>query len=405
MRGSRYLQDDNTQDDFKKIEKIKRTKRSIRTQKQGDDWLIGLFDVQSLPALLGERYRLGRIIEVQKRGVFLAEEDEHGFPRTNEPWFCSIAKRHFQRAHKERHFVVVGDRVLFEPDASLSFDESGEPLDTDLPRGVIQHGFERTNKIARKDPMNPDWDHVMIANIDVIVIVASILKPMVRWGLIDRLLVQAEKEGIDAIIVLNKHDLLLTGDPGTVKPEFLEAYTQRVATYRQIGYPVFEISALRTKEYRPALRALRDALRGKVAGFSGHSGVGKSSLINLFRPEFEQIVDENPDIFYKGRHTTTYNSLLKLGISAYAIDTPGVRSFSLESMDVQQLSHCFREFRPYTCQFRHCAHDKELSCGVKQAVADGHISPYRYRSYLGILHDLMGLEGRPVDGARGGGYT
>lgn len=393
-RGKHYLNEDVKQDSFRKIEKIKKEKRSVRGRVE-DDWLLEKVSDEELKAFFAKGMRLGRVIEVQKRNIFIAEEDKDGLPQTENLWFCSIAKRHFQRAHRERNFVVVGDRILFEPDVHLELDGEGTPLNTDLPLGVIQHAFPRTSKIARKDPMHPEWEHIMLANIDLIVIVASVLNPEVRWGLIDRFLVQAELENIPAVIILNKHDLL--SNESLASQEFIQKYNKRVSIYREIGYEVIELSALKRKKYAEQIKHIRKIFKGKLVGFAGHSGVGKSSIVNLMKPEFEQIVDENPDIFYKGRHTTTYNSLLQLDIGAYAIDTPGIRSFQIDPVDAITLSSCFPEFRNLKCKYRECAHDLETGCAVKQALSEGKISQERYRSYLGILKGISFREGEIQD--------
>ena len=397
-RIKNFADQDERRNNFKKIEKIKKEKRSVRGRII-DDWIIDSpnsdLSKSEMKLMLEDLYkkgmRRGRVIEVQKRNVFIAEEDEKGMPETENLWLCSVAKRHFQRAHKERNFVVVGDRILFEPNAELQFDTDGQPLDTELPRGVVQHSFLRTSKISRKDPMHPEWEHVMLANIDLIAIVASVLHPEVRWGLIDRFLVQAEIEKIPVVIILNKVDLL--ENEKLANKEFIETYKRRVEIYRNIGYEVIEICALKPKKNPESVKKLRKIFKGKLIGFAGHSGVGKSSILNLMKPEFEQIVDDNPDIFYKGRHTTTYNSLLQLDIGAYAIDTPGIRSFNISNYDSITLSYCYPEFRPFKCKYRECAHDHEPHCGIKQAVADGKISPERYRSYLGILKGQSFREG------------
>lgn len=397
-RIKNFNEHEERRNNFKKIEKIKKEKRSVRGRII-DDWIIDSFkselsekDFQAyLKNLLKNGMRRGRVIEVQKRNVFIAEEDENGFPETENLWLCSIAKRHFQRAHKERNFVVVGDRILFEPNADLQFDNDGQPIDSELPRGVVQHAFRRINKISRKDPMHAEWDHVMLVNIDLIVIVASVLHPEVRWGLIDRFLVQSEIEKIPPLIILNKVDLLK--NKKIADKEFIENYNRRVEIYRSIGYEVIEICAINPKNCLDNIKKLKKIFKGKLIGFAGHSGVGKSSILNLMKPEFEQIVDENSDIFYKGRHTTTYNSLLRLNIGAYAIDTPGIRSFHIHNYDAITLSYCFPEFRQFKCKYRECAHDHEPQCSIKQAVENGKISPERYRSYLGILKGLSFREG------------
>lgn len=404
-RGWRqYLEegDEKRRDKLRKIEKIRKEKRSVRGRTE-DDWILEdhLGDketlVERLQMLRESGMRPGRVIEVHKKHLFVAEECDEGEPDTELLWLCTVAKRHFQRAHKERNFVVVGDRVLFSPDTQEKLDASGEPTESDLPRGMIQHAFRRTSRIARRDPMRPDWEHVMLANIDRVAIVASVLNPEVRWGLVDRLLVQAEDQGIEAFIVLNKVDLL-ANDP-QAKPEFVAGVRRRVEIYRQIGYEVLEISALRPRTTATAIKRLRELLRGNLTGLSGHSGVGKSSVVNLMKPEIEQIVDENPEIFYKGRHTTTYNSLLKLGVGGYVIDTPGVRSFAFGAWSAIELSHCFREFRGMRCKYLECSHDHEPECAIKQAVEEGRISRERYRSYIGILKGVSLREGEALEAA------
>jgi len=380
-RGKKYLTEKN-QDDYSTVEKIRRTKRSVRGRTK-DDWII-----DELPKTM----MLGRVLEVHKRHVFVAEEDQEGLCDTGKIWFCSIVKRHLQRSHQERNFVVVGDRVAFETDRHTKFDESRETLDNDLPKGVIQHALKRENKISRKDPLNPDWEHVLFANIDLIMIVASVLKPIVRYGLIDRLLVRAELDNIPAIIVFNKVDLIKkprSSDktkPMTQREKaFVLNYEKHCKIYKDLDYNVFEISALHKRRTASEIKRLRETLKGKLIGFIGHSGVGKSSIINLMKPEIEQIVDEDSDIFHKGRHTTTYNSLLQLDIGAYAIDSPGIRAFDVESYDPQTLSSCFREFRPYTCKYRSCTHTKESECEIKAAVEREEITLERYKSYLSMV--------------------
>ena len=252
-RLKNFVDQDERRNNFKKIEKIKKEKRSVRGRII-DDWIIDSpnsdLTKKEMQEKLDELYkkglRRGRVIEVQKRNVFIAEENEKGLPETENLWLCSVAKRHFQRAHKERNFVVVGDRILFEPNAELQFDSDGQPIDTDLPHGVVQHSFLRTSKISRKDPMHPEWEHVMLANIDLVAIVASVLNPEVRWGLIDRFLVQAEIEKIPAVIILNKVDLL--ENEKLASKDFLETYKKRIAIYKSIGYEIVEICALKPKK-------------------------------------------------------------------------------------------------------------------------------------------------------------
>ncbi len=364
-----------------KQERIRKTKRSVRGR-VWDDWILDLGDPDALPgALAALHFHLGRVVEVHKKHVLVARETEVGHPETEDLWLCTVAKRHFQRSHRERNFVVVGDLVAFGEDG-----EAPPPVADAMPRGVIQHCLPRTGVVSRQDPLHPEWEHVMVANIDLLVIVASVLHPQVRWGLVDRFLVQAESQGIPPVIVLNKVDLLTTD---AAKPRFLADLQERMALYRALGYEIIEVCALRPRKTPSATARLRALAEGKLVGFCGHSGVGKSSIVNLLNPEFPQEVDENPDIFYKGRHTTSFNSLLRLGRHGYGIDTPGVRAFSLSAAwEPEDLSRCFPEFRGLECKYAQCSHEHEPSCGIRAGVEAGTISPLRYQSYLGLLRGV-----------------
>ena len=141
------------------------------------------------------------------------------------------------------------------------------------------------------------------------------------------------------------------------------------------------------------------ALKGRVSMLSGHSGVGKSSLVNLFEPELVQAVEKNDDIFYKGRHTTSYASFIKLGTGGYVIDTPGIRSFVLQELDHRELAYGFVDIRPFAgqCRYQGCRHVEEPECAVRQAVSEGKIDERRYLSYRGILQGTTGREGRVRD--------
>src|SRR5690606_33316642 len=134
----------------------------------------------------------------------------------------------------------------------------------------------------------------------------------------------------------------------------------------------------------------------KITVLSGHSGVGKSTLVNLFEPEIIQAVEENSDIFYKGRHTTSYASFIKLNQGGYIIDTPGIRSFALEKLEPIDLAYGFKEIRAFLgkCKYRECRHIEEPGCAVKEAVDTGSIFERRYHSYAGILLGTTGREGR-----------
>jgi ribosome biogenesis GTPase len=224
------------------------------------------------------------------------------------------------------------------------------------------------------------------------IVVASFLNPKIKWGLIDRYLVLAEFHQIDAIILLNKSDLLKDADK-----DFQEECEKNIAVFRAAGYEVIEFEASgSSKSQKAAIFKLGETLKGKVSMLSGHSGVGKSSIVNLFDPELIQTVEENSDISYKGRHTTSFASMIKLKNSGYVIDTPGIRSFVLESFDFRTLVDGFREFRPFvsSCKYAACTHIDEPGCGLFQAYEGGLVDTRRYLSYRNLLLDDTGREGR-----------
>lgn len=387
MSRSNWRRDPENAEKIGKIRKrIKKTPRSADLQetfeRPSSEWHIaGL-----------EHAFAARVVEVHKRYAFVSSEKKAGKINTSDVWLATIARKFLVAERAERNFVAVGDRVLCTP--APDQETSGDP---DLPRCVIQHLAPRTAKIARLDPHHPGLEHVLATNMDQLVIVASYRNPTVKWGLIDRYLVLAESEGIGAVIVLNKRDLLSLEQEHEA---FVKQCHEMTETYRSIGYPVFEIQANEDNAADdPQIKNLQKILAKKISLFSGHSGVGKSSIVNLFDPEIVQPVEENANIFYKGRHTTTYASFIKLGTGGYIIDTPGIRSFTFQEKTSIELSNCFVEMRPLIgqCKYRECRHIDEPGCAVLESVESGRITRARYRSYLGILLGATGREGRIRD--------
>jgi ribosome biogenesis GTPase len=330
-----------------------------------------------------------RVVEVHKRYAFVSPEKDIGDVQTRDVWLATVARRYLQSRRGERNTICVGDRVLCRPT-----DDRDVDLGTDIPCCVIENLSPRKSRIARRDPAVPEREHILASNVDQLMIVASYKNPLIKWGLIDRYLILAEEQEIPAIIVLNKEDLLAD------ESEEFRAECKREAEYfRKLGYTVFSLQVEFQNFQHPLIKELHSQLEGKVTILSGHSGVGKSSLVNLFKPEITQEVEENSDIFYKGRHTTTYASMIKLGRGGYVIDTPGIRSFVLSERNAIDLSHGFVEMRALMnqCKFRECRHIDEPDCAVVRAVAAGDISERRYKSYKGILLGDTGREGRIRD--------
>lgn len=262
--------------------------------------------------------------------------------------------------------VAVGDRVTVQEEP----DQPG--------KGVITHISQRTNYIVRRSVNLSKEAHVIAANIDLMVILATVHMPRTSFGFIDRLLVTAEAYGIPAMVVLNKSDLCDTEELEGLLFEFVDIY-------ESIGYPVAVISA----EQHLGVDELLDTLHGKVSLVTGHSGVGKSTLINTLCPELDLRVGDISEVHSKGTHTTTFAEMFPLQGGGFIIDTPGIKEFGLVDMKEDHLGHYFPEmFRLMTtCRFANCHHVNEPGCAVIAAVEEGTVPISRYNSYLGMLEN------------------
>jgi ribosome biogenesis GTPase len=371
--------------DFESMAQREKMTRAQNKRKHEKD-LSDFFELEESKWPMDRGSFKARVVEVHKRYVFVSPEPTLGDIRTRDVWLAGMARRNLQAVRKERNVFSVGDRVLCLPGQVTEDKES-------LPQCTVLYRAPRTNQLARLDPMVPERKHVLACNVDQIVIVASYLAPKVKWGLIDRYLVLAEEESIPAVIILNKKDLLKKEG----SPELKALCEKYEAIYQSLGYPCLSFCAQKSGKDAKAL--LAKLFNGKITLLSGHSGVGKSSLVNLLKPEIVQDV-ESESILTKGRHTTSYASFIKLKTGGYVIDTPGIRSFLVDEYSAIDLSHRFVEMRPYLgqCRYRECSHISEPECAVREAVEKGLISPLRYQSYIGILTGATGREGRIRDG-------
>lgn len=213
-------------------------------------------------------------------------------------------------------------------------------------------------------------------NIDQLLIITSFVSPPIKLGLIDRLLVVAEIEEVEPIICLNKSDLV----------EDEQEIKDIVSIYKNIGYKIIVSSAKTGK----GVKKLDNLLRNKRSAFAGHSGVGKSSLLNAICPDLNISVSDVSDWNNKGVHTTTQVATYKLDDDSELIDLPGLKKLDFVDIHRDEARFYFREFHNYAeqCKFRDCLHLTEHNCGVKQAVEDNKISPLRYKSYLNFVESL-----------------
>ena len=241
---------------------------------------------------------------------------------------------------------------------------------------IITHLHDRKNYIVRKSVNLSRHAQIIAANLDQALLVVTLASPPTSLGFIDRFLVTAEAYGIPTGLIFNKLDLF--SEEGL---EFLATYQ---AIYEQIGYPCFQVSALEGTH----VEKLAPVLKDKTTLISGHSGVGKSTLINRICPGLELRTGEISDWSDKGKHTTTFAEMIALPFGGYLIDTPGIQEFGIVDITEGELGHFFPEMRALLnqCRFHNCQHLNEPDCAVRDAVAQGQIAESRYESYYSIYH-------------------
>lgn len=265
---------------------------------------------------------------------------------------------------KSTNPVAVGDRV------ALTERTEGDYSIDDL--------HDRKNYIIRKATKLSSQTHIVAANLDLAMIVTTLKHPKLKLGFIDRFLVTAEAYDIPAVIVFNKIDLL--------NEEELEYLEQLCGAYKQVGYDCRTISV--KDQY--GIDDIRKLIDGKITLVSGHSGVGKSSLLNALNPEWDTRVTNVSDFNEKGQHTTTFAELFEMNANSFIIDTPGLKSFGLTQMEPEELKDYFPEMvaRSERCKFYNCQHMNEPGCAVKPAFENSELPWFRYENYL-YLHDEL----------------
>jgi ribosome biogenesis GTPase len=328
--------------------------------------------------------RPGRVLRVQ--GLFSYVEAADGTV-----YRCAVRRLLKSLATDERNVVATGDRVWFRPampgdrrqEAGDSrIDQAGADSSTSAsrrlppvashPEGLIERVEPRHGVLTRASRRR---EHVLVANVDQLVIVISLVEPDLKPHLIDRYIAAALKGGLAPVVCLNKSDL---ADPVALQP--------LIGAYSQLGVPALLTSAVTGY----GIARLREFLRGRATVFSGQSGVGKSSLLNAVQPGLGLRVREVSETTQKGRHTTTTAELIRLDFGGWVVDTPGIRQFQLWDTRPEEVEGYFREFGPFVplCNFPDCTHTHETGCAVKAAVARNLISPRRYQSYLGLFRGV-----------------
>jgi ribosome biogenesis GTPase len=264
---------------------------------------------------------------------------------------------------KSTNPIAVGDVVLVEENPGAT--------------AFICEIEDRKNYMVRRSSNLSKQSHVIAANIDQAFLIATANYPVTTPTFIDRFLATTEAYRIPTVIFFNKTDRYSDEDR-----EYVDAL---IHLYRTIGYPCYLISALEDKD----ISFIQDMLKDKITLFSGHSGVGKSTIINRLVPDARQKTQEISAYHNKGMHTTTFSEMIELPEGGYIIDTPGIKGFGVFDMDGVEISHYFPEIFQFShdCKFNNCSHRKEPGCAVLKAVEAHYISESRYKSYISMLED------------------
>lgn len=262
--------------------------------------------------------------------------------------------------------IAVGDEVMI----SLEDGEQGTAVITEIA--------ERKNYIVRSSPQGRHKKHIVAANLDQAALVCTVKEPRTSQGFIDRFLVTAAAYHIPVILIFNKKDVY--------KAKEMEKFEHWKAVYEKIGYTVVLTAASKDE----GTEEVRELFKGKTTLISGHSGVGKSTLINRIVPGLELRTKNVSGWSGKGLHTTTFAEMFDLPDGGTLIDTPGVREFGIVDISRAELSHYFLDMQPYitACQFNNCQHLDEPGCAVKEAVEAGNVDMERYLSYVAIWHSI-----------------
>lgn len=278
-------------------------------------------------------------------------------------WQCRLKGKFKALGLKVTNPIAVGDYVNFE------VENESENF------GIIHEIVPRENYVIRRSVHKTAHAHLIAANVDQAILICTLVFPRTSLGFIDRFLVAIESFRIPGVLVFNKQDLL-NDEMKDFQAELMELYTG-------LGYRCLTTTALAEL----GLEEFRSLLQGKVSLLSGHSGVGKSTLVNAIAPDLDIKTQEVSTFANKGVHTTTFAEMFELEQDTFIIDSPGIKELGLADMEKEEISHYFPEMRDLLnqCRFNNCQHINEPGCAVKDAVSEGKIALSRFESYLSIM--------------------
>ncbi|MGL4630678.1 MAG: ribosome small subunit-dependent GTPase A [Leadbetterella sp.] len=299
-----------------------------------------------------------------KEGIVYKSTGSWYIVKSNDNQFfrCRLKGKFKIQGLKVTNPIAVGDSVKFDLEEGMG------------DQGVITNILPRKNYLIRKSVHKSEHAHLLASNLDYLVFVFTLSSPKTSLGFLDRFLVSAETFRIPVLIVFNKIDLYSVDE--------LEIIDSLSYLYESLGYETLKMSALQNEGEIELLKKLE----GKTILFSGHSGVGKSSILNMLDPDLELHTSEISDFSNKGTHTTTFAEMFEFGNGIRIIDSPGIKELGLMEVERSELSHYFPEFRKRIgeCKFHNCLHIHEPKCKIKELVEENTISPTRYQSYLSM---------------------
>lgn len=276
---------------------------------------------------------------------------------------CKVKGNFRLKGIRSTNPVSVGDRV------AIVTNNEGTALITEIE--------ERKNYIIRRSSNLSKQSHILAANIDLCFLIVTVSHPATSTTFIDRFLASAEAYRVPVNLIFNKIDAYDDDDC-----EYMNAL---IALYEHIGYPCLKVSALQNT----GLDILLEKMKGKITLFSGHSGVGKSTLLNTLVPDANVKTGSISDYHGKGMHTTTFSEMIELPDGGYIIDTPGIKGFGTVGMEKTEIYHYFTDIFKFShnCRFNNCIHINEPGCAVREAVENHYISESRYKSYCSMMED------------------
>lgn len=277
---------------------------------------------------------------------------------------CRLKGKFKMKGIRTTNPIAVGDHVAYR------LQDEGET-------GLITNILPRRNYIIRKATKLSKASHILAANLDQAIIIATLAEPRTSTGFIDRFLITAEAYHIPAVIIFNKADLY--------NDKLRDDLQTLIDIYQHVGYPCYVTSAIRGE----GLKGVKDLIRDKVSLLAGHSGVGKSALINAIEPGLDLKTQPISQTHLKGIHTTTFAHMFRLSFGGFIIDTPGIKEFGLYELEKATLAERYPEMRAlmHACRYANCTHMHEPGCAVKQALENGKISKLRYEGYLRIMNE------------------